>query len=418
MLRFLRASFETAGLLVLSGLVIAVAIGTFFATTWVGRGAGPKAATATEKATYRVPVNVVEARPEGVEVIQTYSGMFRPFERYVLGFEAAGRLEAFGAGPGGRPLDEGDPVSAGQVLAKLDDRVLRAHLKEASARLEQAQANLRRGQEAKDRFGKVVTETELQDLATQLALAEAQRDMAEKNLRDATLVSPANAVVSRRPAHAGESINSHQTVFELVEVDRLLLMAGVPESRVRDIEPGQAVHLELMAGDDRKHARRLEGEVYRISQTADDRTGLFEVEIVVPNADRSLRPGLVATARIVVDRFEGFRLPIAAAVFRDGQTLLYAVEPAADQSTASGGGVAHPWRPERWIEQGPDLLLPELPPRYRTVVIRGQHRLVDGSPVQIVPLGAAGASARREGAGPPERSAVQTATRGASGEGG
>ncbi|MFO0900221.1 MAG: efflux RND transporter periplasmic adaptor subunit [Pirellulales bacterium] len=419
MLRFLRASLETAGLLVLSILVIGVAVIAFFATTWAGRATRSKAPLSIEATGYRVPVNVVAAAPETVEVVQEYSGMFRPFERYTLGFEAAGRIEAFGEASGGKPLDEGDVVAAGQVLAKLDDRVLRARLKEASARLEQAQSNLRRGQEVKERFGKAVTETELQDLATQLALAEAQRDMAEKNLRDATLVSPANAVVSRRPVNVGESVNSHQTIFELVEVDRLLLMAGVPESRVREIRAGQPVHLTLMSRDVRgQQPPSLTGEVYRVSQTADDRTGLFEVEIVVPNPDGALRPGLVATAQIVIEHFEGFRLPIAAAVFRDGEASLYTVEPAKVQGDAAAksaaGGVARQLRLERWIEQGPDLLLQELPAAHRTVVIRGQHRLIDGAPVEIVATSAASNTAlRRPAAKPP---AVQTATRGPSGE--
>jgi len=415
MLRFLRASLETAGLLVLSVLVVAVAVIAFFATTWAGRAGAKKAPPASGAASYRVPVNVVSARPETIEVVQEYSGMFRPFERYVLGFEAAGRIEAFGESPAGKPLDEGDVVAKGQVLARLDDRVLQARLKEASARLEQAQSNLRRGQEVKERFGKAVTETELQDLATQLALAEAQREMAEKNLRDTALVSPAAAVVSRRPVNVGESVNSHQTIFELVEIDRLLLMAGVPESRVREIRAGQQVHLTLMSRDVRGHRPpSLTGEVYRVSQTADDRTGLFEVEIVVPNPDRTLRPGLVATANIVIEQFEGFRLPIAAAVFRDGDALLYSVEESAAKAEPGAGGVARQLRLDQWIEQGPDLLLQSLPAANRTVVIRGQHRLIDGAPVTIVSTSAASDTALRRPS--VQTPAVQTATRGPAGE--
>lgn len=429
MLRFLRASLETAGLLVLSIVVVSGAVAAFFATTWAGRSSGPNKALPIEAASYRAPVNVLAAQPETVEVFQEYSGMFRPFERYVLGFEAAGRLEAFGESTAGKPLDEGDVVSAGQVLAKLDDRVLRARLKEAGARLEQTQSNLRRGQEVKERFGKAVTETELQDLATQLALAEAQRDMAEKNLRDTTLLSPANAIVSRRPVNVGESVNSHQVIFELVEVDRLLLMAGVPESRVREIRPGQPVHITLMSRDVRgQQPPALQGEVYRVSQTADDRTGLFEVEVVVPNPEGALRPGLVATASIVIERFEGFRLPIAAAVFRDGEALLYSVEPGsakptqaaaaktADPQPLAPGGVARRFRLKSWIEQGPDLLLQELPAAHRTIVIRGQHRLIDGAPVEIVSASAADDTALRRPPAAGARPPVQTATRGSTGE--
>ena len=76
--------------------------------------------------------------------------MIRPLERFTLGFEVAGRVDELGEveAPGGpdastpRPLDDGDRVTAGQGLARLDNRAHLARIEEVRARHTENQANL------------------------------------------------------------------------------------------------------------------------------------------------------------------------------------------------------------------------------------------------------------------------------------
>jgi hypothetical protein len=115
--------------------------------------------------------------------------------------------------------------------------------------------------------------------------------------------------------------------------------------------------------------------VYRVAQTADETTALFGVEVLIDNAEGLLRPGEIARGHILVDRMEGFRIPEIASVKRQDSTLLFAVD---------SGNVARAVVLENWIEQGEDLIITDLPDDRRNIVIRGQHRLVDGQPVQLV----------------------------------
>jgi hypothetical protein len=66
---------------------------------------------------------------------------------------------------------------------------------------------------------------------------------------------------------------------------------------------------------------------------------------------------------------------LAGAVHRDGKTLLFSV--AED-------GTARSYEVENWVDQGPDMILSELPREHCRVVVRGQHRLVDGRTVREV----------------------------------
>ncbi len=339
-------------------------------------------------------VSVVDVSPQPIDITDRYSGMVRPWERYTLAFEVPGRVRELGASGQGVALDEGDRVTASQVIAQLDDRLLVAQFREATANLEQAQSDLHRATELRDRDVKSITEAEYQSLVTQVALSEARREIAQKHLDDATLRSPVAGVISKRMLNAGESINMHMPVFEIVEVDRVLLVVGVPESRVRSIKEEQPVRVEFTGRDRfRREGTPADGRVFRVSQTADDKTGLFEVEIEIPNADGAIRPGLIGVGEIVVEHLEGFRVPFSSVVFRDRKAMIFSV--GEDDR-------AHPWELHHWVEQGPDIVFDELPNSMRRVVVRGQHRLMDGREVEITknadaaPLAPTAATARIE----------------------
>ena len=147
---------------------------------------------------------------------------------------------------------------------------------------------------------------------------------------------------------------------------------------------GQRAHVELLARDRfRRERPRGEGRVYRVAEAADRTTGLFEVEISLPNRDGTWRPGLIAMAHIVLKEVEGFRIPMTSVVVRSDQTFLFTVA----QITKDGKqGKARRLPLEDWIEQDTDLILTDLSPQNRSIITRGQHRLVDGRDVDLVKL--------------------------------
>lgn len=385
------------GLIIVTLVALAVAI-TVTAGSWKRSRANND--VKPNRPIPKTPVSVGEIRLETIPITDTYSGMIRPWRRYSLGFEIAGRVGAL-------LLDEGQQVTAGKVLAQLDDRTFRAQLQEATAQLEEAKAriavanarlikaraDMARSVELIKRGSGAISEAEYQNDKAQLAVAEAQLAeakaqqaradalvaTAEKNLNDATLRSPVDGVVSKRPVELGESVNPHQAIMEIIQIDEVLLVVGVPEAYVGDIRVGQAVEVELLARDRFRRKRPCGvGRVYRVAEAADQTTGVFEVEIVLPNPQRCWKPGLIALAHIVLKEIQGFRIPAASIVFRDDQAYLFSV----DQE-----GKARRFDLKDWIEQGSDLIVTDLPADRRTVVKRGQHRLVDGRDVRIVPFG-------------------------------
>ena len=354
---------------------------------------------------------LVEIEPLQVqmcELYSTYAGKIRAWETYQVGFEVPGRVVSLGTNPSGEPLDEGDRVTAGQVLATLDQRVFRAQKSEAAARVEQTTSDVQRAERVRQTNPTALSESELQRLLTDQALARAQYDVAVKNLEDATLRSPVDATISRRIVKSGESVGAHQIVFELVENENVLLVVDVPESRIRELEERVRVvqsnnslaegedqvfraHVQLEGRDRFGHAwPPMMGEVYHIAEVSDPRTGLFEVEVQLPNADRLLRPGMVATADLVTDRIAGYLIPEQAVIYRGHRAHLFTVEreTAEMEILYWDVGPTDLYRARRvdlqqWVDLGAHIVVPAADVELSSVVVRGHFRLADSQAVRV-----------------------------------
>ncbi|GMQ80507.1 MAG: hypothetical protein BMS9Abin04_508 [Planctomycetia bacterium] len=397
------------GLVVLTVMAVAL-MALVSSRTGRQTGAEPEATAAVPPAR----IAVMQVHRETLEVRSTYSGMIRPWERYTLGFELPGRVAALGETASGEPLDDGHRVRRQDVLARLDDRILQARLSEAVARLERTTADMDRARKLQQAHIGAITESDLLARRTELTLAKAEHEEALKNVEDAVLRAPVDGTISRRLINVGESVNAQQPVFEVIENDRVLLIVGVPESDVPEIQARmrRVAEQRELAGDtvnaaperqfkayvqligrDRfgyERSKRV-GTVRRISETADQRTGLFEVEVALANEDRMLRPGMVARVDLVTDYVEGYRVPASAVVFRrrqrasDRSHLTEAYLFAVEQEPA-GGHRARRVDLIRWIEQGDDVFVIEGSRPLATIVQRGQHRLIGNEAVQIVSL--------------------------------
>ena len=369
------------------------------------------------------PVAITSVDVQVCEILSTYAGKIQPWETYQIGFPIAGRIVSLGTNNSGHPLDDGDRIDAGQVLATMDDRVYRAHKSEAAAQIEKVSSDLQRAQRVRKSNLTAISDSELQKLVTDLALARAQHEIAVKNLEDATLRSPVDATISKRLIKSGESVNPNQVVFELVENEEVLLIVDVPETQIRELEQQKRTieknrqeasssaassafgsdgsdssmfraYIQL-EGRDRfgKPWPQVKGEVYRIPEIADARTGLFAVEIRVANTEHLLRPGMIATADVVSARISGYKIPQEAVIFRQRKAFLFTVdsEPSEMEMLYWKLGEAALYRArhvelEQWLDQGEFVIVPQTETQLRSVITRGQFRLADRQVVRIVNL--------------------------------
>jgi RND family efflux transporter MFP subunit len=185
----------------------------------------------------------------------------------------------------------GDIVKEGAPLASLDDRDLKLEQLKWQAKLEQVSQEYRRALAERDRIGIGV-------LGAQVAQAESQVALIEKQLGRAQLVAPFDGIiVSGDYTQAlGSPVERGQPLFKLAPLDDYRVILRVDEADITDVREGQHGRLTLTATPD----EALEIVIERITPvaTADARANYFRVEAKLDKPPTYLRPGMQGVAKI------------------------------------------------------------------------------------------------------------------------
>lgn len=210
-------------------------------------------------------------------------------------------------------VDEGAPVRAGQVVARLDDTAARAQLVEAEARARFAadaasrlRMLVRRGAAAQSELDRAESE----ERAT-AALVE----VAQRRLEDYLIRSPIDGQVLRRDGEPGEVRDTTDAIFWIGEPLPLRVTAEVDEEDIPRVRPGQRALLKADAFPE----RALEGRVAQITPKGDPVQKTYRVRIGLPD-DTPLMIGMTIEANIIIAEREAVLAPASA--FRGGSVLV------------------------------------------------------------------------------------------------
>jgi len=261
-------------------------------------------------------------------VTVTATGELEPVNQVEVGTEVSGIIEIVA-------VNYNDRVKTGQVLAELDMDTLQAQVLQSQATLESARANLLDAQagivEAGNELkrlrhvqelsgGKVPSRHDLDaaeaafkraqakeaSARAQIALAKATLRVDETNLAKAVIRSPIDGIVLERKVEPGQTVAaSLQTpvLFTLAEdLRKMELHVDVDEADVGQVKEGQDATFTVDAYPDRIFPARIV-EVRYAPQTTEG-VVTYETLLSADNSDLWLRPGMTATADIIVKKVE------------------------------------------------------------------------------------------------------------------
>ncbi|XSG84672.1 MAG: efflux RND transporter periplasmic adaptor subunit [Methylohalobius sp. ZOD2] len=294
-----------------------------------------------------------EARRGDLTVTVTATGALEPLNQVEVGTEVSGTIETV-------VVDYNDRVERGQVLAELDTEQLEAQRRQTEASLALAKAKVREAkatlQETRNKLIRArqlvekalisreefeIAEANYLRAQATLASAEAQvkqtRAQLDENLRvleKAVIRSPIDGIVLERKVESGQTVAaSLQTpiLFTLAEnLSQMELHVAVDEADVGLVRKGQEATFTVDAYPNR-HFQATITQVRYAPQTIEG-VVTYETVLAVSNADLWLRPGMTATAEIIVNRIEDALLV--------PNTALRFTPPATETpETRSGGSV-------------------------------------------------------------------------------
>ncbi len=317
----------------IGGLVVVVAVGAggLMLTERGGKhqavpGSAMAKAGKPEVVLEFVPHEVVQPALERLPVRLEFSGPLVAPQTAQLRARAGGTLLALS-------VAEGQRVTAGQVVGRIDVAEATSRAAERSAMLESARATLAQAQRTHASNERLAAQQFISSIALDnsraavdtaraaLAAAEAALATTQVALRDATLVAPIAGIVSRRHALPGEKVGAEQPVLTIVDIQRLELAGTVGTHQVSRLSPGMPVQVRVEGVDE-----PVAGRIARIAPAAEPGTRSIGVTIELPNAKETLRAGQYAMAStLLADDTERLTLPVAAVGSTSGQDHVWVI---------------------------------------------------------------------------------------------
>ena len=235
------------------------------------------------KAPVRVKTQLVS--PGMVDNAQTYVGIVEEREATAVSFTGMGVVKRM-------PVNEGQAVGKGQLIAEMDDTQARNVLSGAEAQMAQANDALERYKMLHDNGS--LPEATWVEIQSKVAQAKSQLEVARKNVNDCRLTAPVSGIVGKKLIGIGETALPSQAVVNILDISTVKVKVAVPEAEIGGINANTPTSILVEAINGRYQGGRIEKGVQ-----ADALTHTYDIRIHVANGDRKLLPGMVANVRFI-----------------------------------------------------------------------------------------------------------------------
>lgn len=183
------------------------------------------------------------------------------------------------------PFHEGAIVKKGDVLVRIDDKLLRAEFDKANATRRQAEQDLARL--VKLRAKRLVAEDELTRAQTVLDVAKADESLLQTRLGYTRMHAPIDGVISQRLAEPGLVVSRHTHLLTLLDTSTLITEVAVSELLLPSLRIGDDVEVRI----DALPGQHFMGRILRIHPSLNVATRSGIVEIVLDPAPKGAVPG-------------------------------------------------------------------------------------------------------------------------------
>ena len=355
-------------------------------------GCGSKAENGSENdlSKREVPVTVSRAAMRTTTLRMTTTGDIRAFAEASVISEVAGTIEEL-------RVERGQRIAAGDAIAVVEHaeasaavRQAEAALQAAKAQVVQAEAKLKNLKLEFDRITElfnagtvsrqILDEMESRrDVASasktmalaQVAQAEAGLEQARVNLANHFIHAPISGMITERYVDEGDKNNPNEPIIIIAQLDPVKVMCDFPERDLPLLRVGQSAYLEVDAYPD----IQFPAEISIISPVVDPVARTVAIELVAPNAEGRLRPGMFARVTIVGDEVGMLAIPDDALTRIPGTGTQFAfvihdnIAKRTDLKTGRGS--------DGWTEVHGDISIGDV------VVVEGQGSLKSGSRVRV-----------------------------------
>jgi len=311
-----------------------------------------------------VPVSVITLTlaPIRLEDKINLPGYVDPYEELWVKAEVGGQIVNI-------PVKEGQTVEKGQILVELDDRDYRSRLSRVEAAYDLAKLDYDRIASL-DRKG-ITAANRMDEASARYKDVAAQRDEARLALERTRIAAPISGRIDNLAAKQGDFIQPGVEIAQILQVDDVKIKVGIPESDVAsllNLESSEVV-IEALG------KRRVRGKKVFLSRQPRNLARLFDLELMVPNPDGQILPGMFARVELVKDVYEdALVIPLYAVINQGDQRFVFVENNGQAEKRQVTVGMLVDWQIQ---------VVSGIEPGDRLVIVG--HRLLDeGQVVDVV----------------------------------
>lgn len=223
-------------------------------------------------------------------------------------------------------VKEGQQVSRGQRLAKIDDGGLSSQVAQQETQLALAKTTFERQQRLWEQ--NIGSEIQYLQAKTNFEAAKNATQQMRSQLGKTIITAPFSGVVDDVMSDPGQVVTPGQTpIIRLVNLSHMYVKASIPETYLKNIKKGTQVNVRLTSiGED------FTGIVRQVSNFINPNNRSFEIQVEIPNKNGLVKPNLIATVK-VNDYTAKDAITIPENILQEnaaGETIAYLYQPIND----------------------------------------------------------------------------------------
>ncbi len=306
------------------------------------------------------PVRIAKVEERSRLATEEVVGTVRAKLRASIEAKVSGRIEQM-------PVNAGQTVKAGELLAQLDAQEIKARREQAAAAEIQAERELQRFTPLLNQ--KTITQQEFDGVQARQRIAKAALSEADTMLGYTKVTAPFDGVITRKLADVGDLASPGRALLDLEDPKVLRAEADVSEGFLGKIQSGDKMTILVPAS-----TNRVEGVVSEISPAVDSASRTFRIKLDLPPSS-GLRAGQFGRVLVPAGETSALRVPASAIVLRGQMELAFVVNEGRAQLRIVKTGK----RLGDEVEVVSGLIAGE------PIVVEGATSLRDGQPVEVRP---------------------------------
>jgi len=289
-------------------------------------------------------------------------GAIEPWTRLRLKAKIEGSIEEV-------MVTAGDHVKKGDLLARIEDIDYKIALDRAKAAYNLAKDDFARN---KDIYKKDVIPSATLDInRTKMQTSKADFDNAKLMLSRTLVTSPMDGVIRRLDAKVGLQLSVGDPIAEILEIDRVKAIIGIPESDVTAVRKLDTVNITIQALGNKK----IQAEKHFLSPAPETMARLYNLELKIDNPENEIFTGMFVRADIIKEQIENsISIPFYSVISRNDEQYVYIEQDGLAVKREVSLGIMENWMVE--VKEG--LATGD------KLIVEGHRDVEDGQRIKII----------------------------------